>query len=83
MKKKIISILCALVMTFSIAEPIFANNDLYSKFKSTEITGLRDLFVGNFSSFDISKDGNSYNDSQKSLIILRAWQNGFDSFDET
>jgi len=82
MKKKIISILCALVMTFSIAEPIFANNDLYSKFKSTEITGLRDLFVGNFSSFDISKDGNSYNDSQKSLIILRAWQNGFDSFDE-
>lgn len=83
MKKRIISILCALVMSVSMAEPIFAadTNDLYTQFKNTEINKLRKLFTDNFSSFDIGSS-TGYTESQKSLIILDAWHKGFDSFEE-
>ncbi len=83
MKKKIILLLCAFAMTFTLSETIFADvNTLYSEFKNADITSLRSIFVNNFNSFDISQDGNSYNDSQRSLIILEAWQKEFESFDE-
>ena len=84
MKKKIISFVCAVVMIIVSAEPIFAagQETLYTQFKNASLTELRDLFINNFSSFDISEDGNSYNDSQKSLIILEARQSDFNSFEE-
>lgn len=81
MKKKIISVLCTAAMSLAMVEPIFAADTLYTEFKNTALSGLRALFLENFSSFDI---GNDYSDSKKSLIILEAWQNGLkdsDSFD--
>ena len=80
MKKKIISILCALVMTIASAEPIFASDALYTQFKNASISGIKKLFTDNISSFGI--DASKYNESQKSLIILKAWQDGFSSFSE-
>lgn len=84
MKKKIMSFVCALVMIIAAAEPAFAadSETLYTQFKNASLTELRNCFIDNFGSFDVSHDGNTYTDSQKSLIILDAWQRGFDSFEE-
>ena len=83
MKKRIISLFIALAIAAASAEPIFADNtSLYNQFKNSSHSEIKKLFFDNFSSFDISSDGNTYNDSARCLIILDAYYSGFDSFDE-
>lgn len=83
MKKRIISLLSALIMLVSTAVPVFAYTSvIYSDFKNAKHSELRSLFMSNFAEFDISKDGNTYDDATKSLIILEASQRDFKSFEE-
>ena len=73
MRKRIISLLSALIMTVLMAAPAFAYTSvIYSDFKNAPHSELRSLFISNFSEFDISQDGRTYDDSTKSLIILEA-----------
>ena len=83
MKKKIISFIIALTIGAASAGPVCAEDaSLYNEFRTVSLSGLKKLFNDNFSSFDISRDGNSYSESQRSLIILEAYHSGFKSFDE-
>lgn len=83
MRKRIISLLSALIMTVSMAAPAFAYTSvIYSDLKNAPLNELRSLFASNFSEFDISQDGRTYDDSTKSLIILEARQRGFSNFEE-
>lgn len=81
MKKKIISILCALVMTIASVEPVFAADEatLYNNFKNATRSTVNDLFKNNYRAFSAASTDFEYKDY---MLILDAWDKEFNNFDE-
>ena len=96
MNKRIISLLCAMVMLLSSAPGALADDSLYNLFKNASRSELRDLFAGSppdvtadrveghFTEFSIydAQEPDKYSYAQKCMIILEAWNMGFNSFEK-
>ena len=60
MNKRIIALLCAMVMLVSAVPSVSANDALYGQFKNASISEIRDLFFNNFGEFTIGQSGTTY-----------------------